>query len=86
MTAQDRYLLKHYGITTKDKERMYEEQEHKCSFCHNPIYELRRAVVDHDHRSGKVRALLHSSCNRDLGKWESGWLKGMVEKYLGVVG
>lgn len=51
---------------------MYESQNGKCSICGDPI-SLRSdkksdvAQVDHDHRTGVVRALLCHNCNKMIG-------------------
>jgi hypothetical protein len=41
-------------------------QNGRCALCGGPPTE-RGLVIDHCHRSGKVRALLCSSCNKGLG-------------------
>lgn len=49
---------------------MLAEQDGKCGICARPFTFNRRhdALVDHDHRTGKVRGLLCNSCNTGLGK------------------
>jgi hypothetical protein len=60
LTAQ----LKHrYGITLDDVERMREQQESRCAICN----EEKKLVVDHDHNTGTVRALLCTVCNFAVG-------------------
>lgn len=56
-----------YNLTTEDKQRRLEEQEHTCAICKDAIETLRDAHVDHSHETGKVRALLCIDCNRMLG-------------------
>lgn len=46
----------------------------KCAICQQPINIARQGqdpVLDHDHRTGAVRAVLHRSCNALLGKVEN---------------
>ena len=66
-------LKKQYGIDLKEYERMAEEQKGLCAICGNPETTKdkdggpRMMPVDHDHKTGKVRALLCTQCNRGLG-------------------
>jgi hypothetical protein len=51
---------------------MYEEQDGKCAICKSGIKKRSKkkieiANVDHDHETGKVRALLCNHCNKMLG-------------------
>lgn len=52
-----------HGITTEEYEALQEKQGGKCAICWNPA-----RVVDHDHRTNKIRGLLCGSCNTGLGK------------------
>jgi hypothetical protein len=68
-------LLNRYGLTLPQLTSMAEAQEHKCAICGQPETELRNGLprhlaVDHDHATGKVRALLCSACNTGLGKFK----------------
>lgn len=63
-----------YGMTKMDYDRMFLEQGGKCAVCRRTEEEAatgkrrnRRLHVDHDHRTGKVRALLCGDCNGGLG-------------------
>jgi Recombination endonuclease VII len=70
-----------YGVSEEDYTAMYEAQDRKCAICGIPgksRLTLQSAhkrtgtipgtlVVDHDHTTGKVRALLCSACNLALG-------------------
>ena len=59
--ANRRRVLAKYGMTPQDYEEMRKEQDDKCTICKkSPDYRL---VVDHDHRTGKVRGLLCHGCN-----------------------
>ena len=74
---KDRNLRKRYGITLEDYDRMVVEQGNTCAICHKPevaipcnINKLRPLSVDHNHKTGKVRALLCGHCNAVLAKVE----------------
>jgi len=58
--------LKTYGLTPEDYERMLNEQKGTCAVCHCPPFK-HRMIIDHDHKTGKVRGLLCHRCNSALG-------------------
>jgi hypothetical protein len=68
-----------YGLTVADFERMHAEQRGLCAICSDP---MRRPVVDHDHATGKVRALLCHKCNLALGHIERPNFMGLAFAYL----
>lgn len=53
-----------------ERARMLAEQGGRCALCKLPLPEG-KAVLDHDHSTGAVRAVLHSGCNALLGKVEN---------------
>ena len=55
-----------YGITMKDKESIYAEQDGLCGICQEGVpFDL--MVVDHCHTTGEVRGLLCNPCNLFIG-------------------
>jgi hypothetical protein len=52
-----------YGLSRTDYEALGKAQRERCPICKRAT----KLVVDHCHRSGKVRALLCDRCNRLLG-------------------
>jgi hypothetical protein len=46
------------------------EQGHKCAICRETVATT-EAVLDHDHKSGYIRGVLHRGCNALLGKIEN---------------
>ena len=60
-------LKHHYGITLKDKEVLYIEQDGCCYICDLPV-PLTRINVDHNHITGDIRGLLCWHCNTAIGK------------------
>jgi Recombination endonuclease VII len=60
-----RSRLSKYGLTPADYERMVAERQGRCDGC-SGTNGGRSLVVDHCHKSGKVRGLLCYSCNQAL--------------------
>lgn len=58
-----------YGMTLADYDRMYAVQCGRCALCNSdkPGAPHGRFCVDHDHQTGRVRALLCQKCNVGLG-------------------
>lgn len=64
--------LKKYGLTSSEFEGMLIRQQYKCLGCKRPIYKEsnewgKKAVIDHCHKSNRVRGLLCDACNTVLG-------------------
>ena len=55
-----------YGISVEELNTMIEQQGNRCAICDNEMIPGKRHL-DHDHVSGKVRAVLCMKCNRGLG-------------------
>jgi hypothetical protein len=56
---------KKYGISAQDYDILFEKQDGRCAICRKKTD--KRLSIDHDHNTGKVRALLCNSCNLMLG-------------------
>lgn len=76
-TMRNRYIKKTYGLSFEDYQDMFNRQNGKCYICKREEVikeaktgKVRFLAVDHCHRTGKVRALLCTSCNTTLGKFE----------------
>ncbi len=63
------YELKNrFGITLEQYNQMFEDQQGCCAICGKHQSELKLSLcVDHNHDTGKVRALLCGKCNTGLG-------------------
>lgn len=75
-------LLRRYNLTIADTDRMLVEQGNRCGICPATEPGGRGAWhVDHNHATGKVRALLCLNCNVALGKVRDSIpvLKTMIE-------
>lgn len=56
-----------YGITVADYWQLYRAQMGMCAICQNRRRGMRGLVIDHDHETGRVRALLCAKCNSAIG-------------------
>lgn len=69
--AQERYvyqLMRRFGMTLEDYVRLGVRQKWRCRICDRSREELQQdLVVDHNHKTGKVRGLLCKGCNQALG-------------------
>ena len=72
ITRARAYSLKRkYGISLSDYDAMEKSQSGACWICKKvPSGKRRNLHVDHDHATGKVRALLCGPCNGSLGWYE----------------
>ena len=77
-------ICRKYGITPKDYNRMFAEQDGCCSICGTHQIEFKRRLsIEHNHDTGEVRSLACQPCN-----WMVGWCKEdrdrlkLVDKYL----
>ncbi len=66
---RERSLITNYGLTLADWNRMWAEQGQRCLLCEETPD--KQPVVDHCHRTGRVRGLLCQRCNLTLGFVES---------------
>ena len=62
-----RNLKNKYGITFEQYDEMFEKQNGICAICGGININGRRLGVDHNHRTGQIRALLCNSCNHIIG-------------------
>jgi hypothetical protein len=62
-----RFLLRLYGITPADYDQLLAAQNGGCAICGEAPAAGKRLVVDHDHKTGRVRGLLCDKHNRALG-------------------
>jgi len=63
---RERHLRDKYGITSADYAAMVARQGGHCACCGGDPT-ARGLVVDHDHKTGKVRELLCEPCNQGIG-------------------
>ncbi len=79
-TGRNHGLVTRYGISEADVSRMIAEQNGRCALCGKLP---KRLVVDHDHVTGRIRALLCDGCNAGMGQL-GGTVEGLARaiKYI----
>ena len=66
--VEDTQLKRRYGITLDQKKQLLNDQGHSCPLCLRHQEKLNRPLmVDHCHKTKKVRELLCFTCNTALG-------------------
>lgn len=80
-------LISKYGISSDSYNKMLNEQCSKCDCCGKELKDKgkykERPVVDHNHKTGKVRSLLCHKCNLALGNMDdSSEYAFLLYKYL----
>ena len=64
---KDYNLRKRYGIDLKEYKRMLRSQKYRCLVCGKHTKECKYGLcVDHNHRTGHIRGLLCTYCNRRI--------------------
>lgn len=74
-------MKRKYGITPDQYIGIYWEQGGRCAICQARLQRLqidggdvtdpgRRAALDHDHETDKIRGLLCTQCNAGLGMFQ----------------
>lgn len=66
---REAHLKSRFGITIDQYAIMLESQNGKCAICFNETANKKGKVflIDHDHRTGRVRGLLCTNCNSGIG-------------------
>ncbi len=67
--------LKYREVATERAKRL-KQQNNLCALCGEPIVD--DAVLDHDHKTGHIRTVLHRGCNALLGKIENNLARNKI--------
>lgn len=70
LTRSKTQRLAKYGITEHEYNMLLFFQNGVCAICGQLDKSGRQLAIDHDHISGKNRALLCGSCNNGLGRFK----------------
>lgn len=67
----EKAILDRHGLTKSQKEAMLIAQNSQCAICACYQSEINHIlVVDHCHKTGKIRGLLCPECNLGIGKFK----------------
>ena len=61
-------LITKYGLSSKDWDKMFKKQSNQCAICGRNTPTKMGWVVDHDHKTGKVRGIICDYCNVGIGR------------------
>jgi hypothetical protein len=68
-TARKSSIKRKFGLSMVEFNEMLLNQECRCAICRIHVSKLKQDIaVDHNHKTGKVRALLCHRCNNILGQ------------------
>lgn len=82
-TVRENKLRYFYGMTLAEWESLHQKQAGRCAICLEVLKPGNATAVDHDHKTGQVRGLLCSLCNKGLGQFrDSPELLLMAVNYL----
>lgn len=80
--ARDLYLRRVFGITLDEYKSILAAQGHKCPVCLKPLSGISNPV-DHDHKTGVVRGIPCTYCNRRRIAQHTDWeIVHRMYKYL----
>lgn len=66
--VRDNQLKRQFGISLEEYNKILDNQSGVCHLCGGgPDVKSKKLAVDHDHETGKIRALLCRGCNVGIG-------------------
>lgn len=85
-----RAIERRYGLTQEAFWKLWDSQGGRCALCTTIGFDTEaprnvlefKLVVDHDHKTGKVRGLLCQRCNISLGGYEFICNNQLLKPYL----
>lgn len=83
-----RFIERKYGISYEEYEKMVDLQRNVCYVCNRPEPDKRNAhlAIDHCHKTGKIRKLLCSRCNKIVGGLEENEdLAEKIKQYIKTI-
>jgi len=78
LNRYEKMIKKKYGLSVEDYLNMVTKQNNRCVICKREPKWGKKLVIDHNHKTGKVRGLLCDLCNMITGIRENN--NGLFEK------
>lgn len=66
-----------YREIAEYRQQFLQDQDYTCALCNELIID--DAVLDHNHRTGRLRKVLHRGCNALLGKIENNMARNRLD-------
>lgn len=71
LLRRKKHLKSHFDLTEEEYKAKWASQRGLCAACRETLQEKengnRFPPVDHDHKTGKIRGIVHTKCNRGIG-------------------
>jgi len=68
LKKKNAYFKREYGISLEDYDIKFVKQKGNCAICKTSSTKFKKnLMLDHDHKTGKIRGLLCCNCNYALG-------------------
>lgn len=71
-----------FNLTVEEWERLNKFQNGVCFICGKKQKSGKRLATDHSHKTGLIRGLLCSQCNRLFGKIEREWVVTNLQRLI----
>lgn len=82
--VKEKNIKSKFNLTIEQYNNILMKQKNKCKICGNKFGDkFKKACIDHNHKTGEVRALLCKSCNIGLGYFkDNSFILFKAIKYL----
>jgi len=74
------HIKRKYGLTPEDYNNLIKKQKSRCALCGK----IRKLILDHDHKTGRVRGMLCRKCNMWLSVFDDKRKFKKILKYVRI--
>lgn len=79
--SHSKHIMALYGLLPEEYDEVYRFQQNRCFICQRATGATKKLSVDHDHKTGMVRGLCCTMCN----KYILGWARDDIEFFKRVI-